>query len=207
MTQIFLRCCQVQFGYAEGISNAIKRATASPYYMGQICQKQVALGSDGASFMTGKKSDVITVLQGDKPSVIGVHCCGNRLELAYKGAVHKNPLAEKITTLLSGLYYFYRNNALYRTNLKNALTCLVMKVLLPMKACGTRWVSHVYKALDHFLNGYKAFQCHLEQLASSNESGKSKAKEQGFMKLMKCHNVIAMALSCKMYSLYSRKCL
>ena len=69
-----------------------------------------------------------------------------------------------------------------------------MEALLPTWAGDTRLVSHVYKALDHFLNGYKAFQLHLEQLASSNERGESKAIAQGFFKLLKCHNVIAMAL-------------
>ena len=153
----FLRYCQVQCGNAEGIINAIKRATSSLTIWDKFHQKLVALGSDGASVMTDKKSGVITFLQGDKPSVIGVHCCGHRLELAYKDTILKNPFAEKITTLLPGLHYFYRNSALNRTNLTNAYTCLGMKVLLPTQAGGTRWDSHVHKALEHFLNGYKTF--------------------------------------------------
>ena len=47
----------------------------------RCCQKLVALGSDGASVMTGKKSGVITLLQGDKPTIIWVQCFGHRLEL------------------------------------------------------------------------------------------------------------------------------
>ena len=189
----------------RGYLNVIKRATASLATWDKFCQKLVALGLDGACVMTGKNSGVRTLLQGDKPSVTGVHCCGHRLKLAYKDAIHKNPLAEKITTLLSALYYFNRNSALSRTNLENAYTCLGMKVLLPTQAGDTRWVSHVYKALDHFLNGYKAFQIHLEQLASSNEKGESKAKAQEFFKLMKYHNVIAMGLFMQGVPLYSRK--
>ena len=50
------------------------------------------------------------------------------------------------------------------------------------------------RALDHFLSGYQAFQPHLEQLAASNGRGDSKAKAQGFLKLIKCYDVIAMAL-------------
>ena len=62
-----------------------------------------------------KKSGVIALLQGDKPSVIGVHCCGTRLELPYKDVIHKKPFGrEKLQTLLSGLYFFYRNSALNR---------------------------------------------------------------------------------------------
>ena len=52
----------------------------------------------------------------------------------------------------------------------------------------------MYKALYHFLNGYKAFQLHLEQLALSNERGESKPKVQGFLNLTKCNNVRAVAL-------------
>ena len=69
-----------------------------------------------------------------------------------------------------------------------------MKVLLPTHANGTRWVGHVSRALDHFLSGYQAFQLHLEQLAASNGRGDSKAKAQGFLKLIKCYDLITMAL-------------
>ena len=116
----FLSCCQVQCGNAEGILNAIKRATANLATWDKFCQKLVALGSDSVSVMTGKKSGVITVLQGDKPSVRGVHCYGHRLELAYKDAIHKTLWQRNC-----------RNSALNRTNLKNAYTCLGMKELLP----------------------------------------------------------------------------
>ena len=115
------------------------------YHMEHICQKLEALGWDGASVIAGKSSGVITLLHGDKPSVIVVHCCGKRFELAYKDAVHKSTLAEKLSTLLPGLYCFYINSALNRTNLKNASKFLGMKVLLPTWDGGTRWVSYVSK--------------------------------------------------------------
>ena len=57
----FPRYCQVDCGNAEGILNAIKRATASPTTRDKFCQKLVALGSDGASVMTQNMSGVITL--------------------------------------------------------------------------------------------------------------------------------------------------
>ena len=101
----FLRCCQVECGDAEGIRGAIEKATAYLDTWERFCNKLVALGSDGASVMTGKKHGVIALLQKKKSSIVGIHCCGHRLKLAYKDAIRKNPLAEKIATLLSGLYY------------------------------------------------------------------------------------------------------
>ena len=134
----------------------------------QFLNKLVALGSDGASVMLGKNGGVIAILKEKQPSMIAVHCARHRLELTYKDAVKQIPLAEKVVTLLSGLYYMYRNSPLNRTNLKNAFICLNMKTCLPTRAGGTRWVGHVLKAHDNFLSGYKAFRLHLEQVHVSN---------------------------------------
>ena len=191
----FLRCCQVERGNAQGIMKAIKKAVSFLAPWEEFNEKLVALGSDGASVMLGRKNGVIALLQQNKPDVIGIHCCGHKLELAFKDAIKKCPLGEKIMTLLSGLYYFYRNSALNRTNLKNAYRFLGIKTLLPTRANGTRWVGHVKRALDHFLLGYKAFRLHLEQLVDSKEKGDSKAKAQGFLKLIKSQDIISFAHS------------
>ena len=96
--------------------------------------------------------------------MIAVHCSGHRLELAYKEAIKKFPLADKVMTLLSGIYYMYRNSALNQTNLKHAYTCLGLKILLPSRAGGTRWIGHILRALNNFLSGYPAIRLHLEQV-------------------------------------------
>ena len=83
-------------------------------------KKLVAPRSDGASVMLGKNNRVIALLQAIQPATIAVHCSEHRLELAYKDAIKKAPTAEKVVTLLCGLYYMYRNSPLNRTNLKNA---------------------------------------------------------------------------------------
>ena len=190
----FLRFCQVETGNAEGILKAIKQASTHVDKWENFSKKLVALGSDGASVMLGKNKGVIALLQKENSRVIGVHCSGHRLELAYKDAAKQNVLAEKILTMLTGLYYFYRNSALNRTNLKAAFKCLDVKVLIPTRVGGTRWVGHVVRALDNFVNGYKGIRLHLEQLVASKERGDSKAKALGFLKLMKSYDVMAMVL-------------
>ena len=85
------------------------------------------MGSDGASVMLGKKSGVPALLKEQQPSLIGVHV-PHRLELCYKDAMKKVPMAEKVLTLLTGLY---RNSPLSRTNLKNAFRCLTINIKLP----------------------------------------------------------------------------
>ena len=115
----FIYCCQVQHGTAPKIVEAIKKSVETITDWAQFTKKLVALGSDGASVMLGKNNGVIALLQAIQLSMIAVHCSGHRLELAFKDMIKKVANADKVT-LLSGLYYMYRNSALNRTNLKNA---------------------------------------------------------------------------------------
>lgn len=190
----FVRCCQIQRGNAIGIVEAIKKSVETLLPWSDFVEKLVALGSDGASVMLGKHNGVIALLQSEQPSVIAVHCSGHRLELAFKDSLKKFPLAEKISTLLSGLYYMYRNSPLNRTNLKQAYHCLNMKVLLPTRVSGSRWVGHMLRALNNFMTGYPAFRLHLEQLAASKERSDSKSKAVGFLKLIRSRSIIMMGL-------------
>ena len=81
----------------------------------------------------------------------------------------KVPNADKIVTLLSGLFYMYRNSALNRTNLKNAYRCLGLKILMPTRVGGSRWVGHTLRALNNLLHGYTVIRLHMEQLAASRK--------------------------------------
>ena len=128
----FIKCCQVQRGTALGVINAIKRSAETVMEFNTFLSKLVAMGSDGASVMLGKKSGVLALLKEQQPSLIGINCSAHRLELCYKDAMKKVPMAEKVLTLLTGLYYMYRNSPLNRTNLKNAFRCLSINIKLPI---------------------------------------------------------------------------
>ena len=177
-----------------GVINAIKWSAETVMEFNTFLSKLVTMGSDGASVMLGKKSGVLALLKEQQPSLIGIYCSAHRLELYYKDAMKKVPMAEKVLTLLTGLYYMYRNSPLNRTNLKNAFRCLSINIKLPTRAGGTRWVGHILRALEHFLDGYPAFRLHLEQLAASKEKSDGKAKAIGFLKLLRSQDIIAMAL-------------
>ncbi|XP_070402395.1 E3 SUMO-protein ligase KIAA1586-like [Nothobranchius furzeri] len=117
-----------------------------------------------ASVMLGGKSGVVTRLTADLPHVLLIHCMPHRLELNFKDAASKNPCHTKLDALLTGLYTFYHYSSHNRANLKASFESLGKKPLMPTRATGTCWVSHLLTALDHFLQGYSAIVQHLEQV-------------------------------------------
>lgn len=149
---------------AENITAAIIRM------MREVCEdeswqkKLVACATDGAAVMTGSRSGVVSRLRGDKSYILGVHCIAHRLELAFKDAVKSSPQCKKLDDLLSSLYVFYHKSPLNRANLKNSFKVLGMKPLIPTRVGGTRWLAHLFRALDHFLRGYRGLIQHFEQV-------------------------------------------
>ena len=156
-------------------------------------KKLVGVASDGAAVMRGCRSGVVARITEGLLHVFAVHCMAHRLELSFKDAASKNPCCKKIDSLLMGLYYFYHNSALNRANLKASYESLQKPLLMPTHVGGTRWVSHILKALDHFLRGYAAVVQHLEQIQSPDSvgvCGEQKAKAKNFFSSATSMNVI-----------------
>ena len=79
--------------------------------------KFVGFGSDGASNMIGQHGGLAALLKRDYPHIISIHCLAHRLELSFRDAIAKNANYEKLTTLLLGLYYFYKKSSKQRKGL------------------------------------------------------------------------------------------
>lgn len=163
---MFLRLEEVKKADAENLTAAISSAIETGFKTSTVewKSKLVGLATDGAAVMTGKKTGVVTRLSTDLPHVVPIHCMAHRLELCYKDAGTKITCHVKLERLLLNLYYFYHNSPLNRANLKASFQLLNLSVLLPTRVGGTRWVGHILKALQHFLQGYPAIVQHLEQV-------------------------------------------
>ena len=108
-----------------------------------------------------------------------LECCS----CTYKDAIKNTTLVEKVITMPTGLYYQY-HVPLNKTNLK-------------MHSGGSRWIGHTHHALTNFLDGYKAFCIHLEQLSSSKEKSESHSKSIGFLKWISSRDILTMSLFLK----------
>lgn len=165
VTTQFVSIQAVEKADSQHITQAI--CTAMDGVDEQWQTKLVATGTDGASVMLGSNTGVATRLKADKKYIISMHCMNHRLELAFKDAASSTNCHKKLAALLLGLYLLYHKSALNRANLKRSFLALGMQVLIPTRACGTRWVTHQLRAVDHFLRGYKGILQHLEQVRVS----------------------------------------
>ena len=83
-------CMATEKADAKGILNALKRAVESiGLEWEELLKKLVALDFDGASAMMGARKGVAALLKEKNPFIIGIHCFGHRLELAYKESLAK----------------------------------------------------------------------------------------------------------------------
>ncbi|XP_060551246.1 E3 SUMO-protein ligase KIAA1586-like [Ruditapes philippinarum] len=151
--------------------------------------KLVGFCSDGASNMQGHKSGLVALLRKTHPHIVTVHCLAHRLELAFKDTIKKFPPYEKMMTLLLGLYYLYRKSPKLKMGLKRSFEAYEMKMLLPTRVGGTRWLPHLTLAIRNFIRGYKAVRSHLES------SSHSSPKAEGLAKLAADSNLLSFVLS------------
>ena len=128
---------------AVGITTALT-AFLTSCFQEEWKQKLVRMATDGASVMLGIKNGLVQKMkvEASKSQLLWIHCSNHRLELAYRDAYKKLPLYTKIATLMTNIYFFYRNSPLNRSNLKESFKACALPVLVPTKVIGTRWLPH-----------------------------------------------------------------
>ena len=172
-------------------------------------QKLVATGTDGANVMVGNKAGVVQLLKGERDFVVRIHCMNHRLELSFRDAAKATNCHKKLSALLLGLYLFYKNSPLNRANFNNSFKALGKKPLVPARACGTRWVGHMQKAVDNFLKGHKATVQHLQQIQSPDAQGvrgDQQAKAKNFFQLATSLSIVKYACFLHDVLHHSRTC-
>ncbi|XP_046583689.1 zinc finger protein 862-like [Haliotis rubra] len=72
----------------------------------------IALGTDGASLMTGRKFGVAKFLQDDSPHVVNIHCVAHRLNLCTSKAADEVEYVGKVfQKTLTDLFYYFKKSA------------------------------------------------------------------------------------------------
>ncbi|XP_023933505.1 zinc finger protein 862-like [Lingula anatina] len=150
----------------------------------------VGFGCDGASVMLGKYGGVASKFRNIQPSIVVVHCVSHRLELAYKDSIKKNETYEKAISLLMGVYYFYKNSPKMRQCLRKICNITGTACLIPARVGGTRWIGHLWRAVDVFLKMMCPIFEQMSDVVNQKSGKESKNKARGFLRWMTTSSVI-----------------
>lgn len=130
----------------------------------------VAIGSDGASVMTGVRNGVIAKLRQDVSWLIGIHCVAHKLELAVLDGIKDIQYFADLTEMLKGLYKHYHYSAKALRELEQLASVMAEGCNRPVNVTGSRWVPHNFRALKVVCNKYKVIHAHMHQTAVAGTS-------------------------------------
>ena len=116
----FVSLEHVEKADAAGLIRALDRAMINSAGQPGWWQKVVAIGTDGASVNTGKKTGVIKRLRDDILHLVGIRCMAYKLELALNDATRIVGVQTSTNHILLSLYLFYHSSSLNRSNLKTS---------------------------------------------------------------------------------------
>lgn len=163
-------------GLKETITSAFKRIGMSEFHTNLY-----GFNIDGAKVNTGIHKGLATLLRAESPWLNVVHCFNHRFELAIKYAF-RNTFFDEIDTLLTKIYYLYRQSPKRLRELREFSDIYEKSVLKPSKTNGTRWIGHKFNAMNIFLKNYGIFITHLESLSQTDSQALKRSEIEGFVK-------------------------
>lgn len=103
--------------------------------------------------------------------------------------------ADVDVTALYLLLVLYRNSPRLKNGLRLACQAMHLKLLMPKRSGGTRWLSHVLASITVQLKNFGGIRSHLE--TASNDGTNTAATAKGLAKLIADTNVVGIALLLK----------
>ena len=158
-----------------------------PEISGEQCTKLVGIGTDGAAANVAG-AGLKGLVEKELPWIFWMWCMAHRLELAVKDAFKKTSF-DLVDEMLLRLNLLYENSPKKCRQLEDIVVelkeCLSIEDggTRPIRASGSRWISHKWNAMKRVLSKYGAYTSHLAAL-SEDPTVKSadKAKLKGYYK-------------------------
>jgi hypothetical protein len=148
----------------------------------------VGVGTDGASANISGKKGMRGILQEEMPWLFWAWCFAHRLELAAKDAL-KSRLFKDIGEMLLRIYYIYEKSPKKSRELSTIADDLKEVYELPkggnvpIRAQGSRWITHKRKAMQRIVDRFGIYISHLTAL-SEDRTLRSEDRDRlaGFVK-------------------------
>ena len=176
------------------------------------CKRLVGIGTDGTNTNIAS-AGLKGLVESQVPWVFWMWCLAHRVELAIKDAL-KSTTFDLIDEMLLRMYYIYEKSPKKCRELENIITDLkeFMKFddagIRPVRASGTRWVTHKLSAMKRIISKFGAYTSHLVALSEdSSTKAADRAKLKGYLKkwldakyLLGCAFFVDLLLPCSVFS-------
>ena len=120
-------------------------------------EKIIALGSDGASAMTGKINGLTGMMRRQNPHMVNIHCIAHRLALCTSQAAEGVPAMKDYQETLTSLFLYFKGSAVRSATLASIQELLNEPTLRFKEVYSVRWLSFflaletVYRNLEALL--------------------------------------------------------
>ena len=162
----------------------------------------VGIGSDGATVNISDQNGIRGKIQNALPWLFWAWCYCHRLELACRDSLSSS-LFKEINEMLLRLYYLYEKSPKKCRELLDLVTDLKEVFVfpeggnLPVRAQGSRWISHKRKALQRVVDRYGAYLHHLQTLVEDRTiKSIDRQRLKGYLLKWKQSKIL---LGCAMY--------
>ncbi len=136
------------------------------------CKLLVGIGTDGASANIAGRG-LKGLVEKEIPWLYWSWCLAHRVELAVKDAL-KGTSFDLIDEMLLRLYYIYEKSPKKCRELEEVITDLKQFIqfddsgIKPVRASGSRWISHKLSAMKRVLSKFGAYSSHLIALSEDH---------------------------------------
>ena len=176
------------------------------------CRMLVGIGTDGASVNIAA-AGLKGLVEGELQWIFWMWCLAHRQELALKDAL-KGTVFDLVDDMLTRLYYVYEKSPKKCRELEEVIADLRQCIefddagVRPLRASGSRWVSHKLNAMKRVLSKFGAYTNHLTALSmDSSVKAVDRAKLQGYLRkwvdakyLLGCAFFIDLLSPCAIFS-------
>ena len=151
---LFLSDLRINDGTGKGIFESLKAHLAT---RGVSVKKVDALGTDGASVMTGKKEGLLGQFLRVNPHMVNTHCAAHRLALCTEQAGKKIPAVTEFASSVEQIYYHFKRSPHKSDMMEEIQKVLNDPVLKYREIHQIRWLSFndalttVVRTLDSLL--------------------------------------------------------
>ena len=149
--------------------------------------KLVGIGTDGTAAIIAGAS-LKGLVEDELPWIFWMWCLAHRLELAIKDTL-KGTSFDQIDEMLLRLYYIYERSPKKCWQLEEIITYLKWCLSIdeggvkPVRASGSRWIGHKWRAMKRILSKFGAYTNHLATLSEDvTMKSPDRSKLRGYYK-------------------------